>query len=83
MSRWPSWDPVPNKPTVSVAVKQHSTLSHNLFPSTLSVFSVTASARAILRLLNRTGELWGRGRWMGLRLVNCSLLTLPVRAGHR
>ena len=27
-SRWPSWAPVPNKPTVSVDVKQHST---NLF----------------------------------------------------
>ena len=25
MSRWPSWAPVPNKPTVSVDVKQHST----------------------------------------------------------
>ena len=24
-SRWPSWAPVPNKPTVSVDVKQHST----------------------------------------------------------
>ena len=24
-SRWPSWVPVPNKPTVSVDVKQHST----------------------------------------------------------
>ena len=24
MSRWPSWAPVPNKPTVSVDVKQHS-----------------------------------------------------------
>ena len=23
--RWPSWAPVPNKPTVSVDVKQHST----------------------------------------------------------
>ena len=84
MSRWPSWDPDPNKHTVFVAVKQHSALSHNFFPSTLSVFSVTASARAgEICLLNRTGELWGRGRWMGLRLVNCSPLTLPVRAGHR
>ena len=26
-SRWPSWAPVPNKPTVSVDVKQHSTKS--------------------------------------------------------
>ena len=26
-SRWPSWAPVPNKPTVSVDVKQHSTNS--------------------------------------------------------
>ena len=24
-SRWPSWAPVPNKPTVSVDVKQHPT----------------------------------------------------------
>ena len=24
-SKWPSWAPVPNKPTVSVDVKQHST----------------------------------------------------------
>ena len=26
-SRWPSWAPVPNQPTVSVDVKQHSTNS--------------------------------------------------------
>ena len=28
-SRWPSWDPVPNKPTVSVHVKQHSTTTNH------------------------------------------------------
>ena len=30
-SRWPSWAPVPNKPTVSVDVKQHSTSSWEWF----------------------------------------------------
>ena len=30
-SRWPSWAPVPNKPTVSVDVKQHSTNHSNDF----------------------------------------------------
>ena len=30
-SRWPSWAPVPNKPTVSVDVKQHSA-SHDSEP---------------------------------------------------
>ena len=30
-SRWPSWAPVPNKPTVSVDVKQHSTNSKLCF----------------------------------------------------
>ena len=28
-SRWPSWAPVPNKPTVSVDVKQHFSFSNN------------------------------------------------------
>ena len=29
-SRWPSWAPVPNKPKVSVDVKQHSTNRHRI-----------------------------------------------------
>ena len=29
-SRWTSWAPLPNKPTVSVDVKQHSTKSHSV-----------------------------------------------------
>ena len=28
-SRWPSWAPVPNKPTVSVNVKQHFNNNNN------------------------------------------------------
>ena len=30
-SRWPSWAPVPNKPTVSLDVKQHSTNSTKFY----------------------------------------------------
>ena len=30
-SRWPSWASVPNKPTVSVDVKQHSTNNKSHF----------------------------------------------------
>ena len=32
-SRWPSWAPVPNKPTVYVDVKQHWTRTHELCES--------------------------------------------------
>ena len=31
-SRWPSWAPIPNKPSVSVDVKQHSAYLHNPLP---------------------------------------------------
>ena len=43
-SRWPSWAPVPNKPTVSVDIKQHSTnkvflsVCRRGWPSVLSIF---------------------------------------------
>ena len=42
-SRWPSWAPVPNKPTVSVAVKQHSTNSAFRSPLLRELFTLTGA----------------------------------------
>ena len=47
-SRWPSWAPVPNKPTVSVDVKQHST--NNQWP-TLPSYADQASRPSTQRRL--------------------------------
>ena len=40
-SRWPSWAPVPNKPTVSVDVKQHSTKARSWLSPASAIFAVT------------------------------------------
>ena len=42
-SRWPSWAPVPNKPTVSVDVKQHFNIPHFLESPFRSVLFQTAT----------------------------------------
>ena len=42
-SRWPSWAPVPNKPTVSVDVKQHSTTT-----TTTTTITTTSSLAGLI-----------------------------------
>ena len=47
-SRWPSWAPIPNKPTVSVDVKQHST--NHLFVHTEEGVYYACSSHKVIRL---------------------------------
>ena len=52
-SRWPSWAPVPNKPTVSVDVKQHST---RLPQSTFWRLNSYAALRTKLQSVERENQ---------------------------
>ena len=41
MFRWPSWAPIPNKPTVSVDVKQHFNRPEEEEPKLLGKANIT------------------------------------------
>ena len=80
-SRWPSWAPVPNKPRVSLDVKQHSTNSTKFYARRAVRASRPGHARIICsgqrrcastRFGRQRGVLWAR---------DTTLQGLPTRCG--
>ena len=58
-SRWTSWAPVPNKPTVSVDVKQH--FNHFVF-----FYLLKANVSAVLQQKQLQGRSQGSGKRPGM-----------------
>ena len=69
-SRWPSWAPVPNKPTVSVDVKQHSAILVLVLLLLLSLMTIghKAGHRCHFRILRSVDRWYMQGGELKIKI---------------